>query len=193
MGFGTYFSDIGRGFQENPLGSLASGWMLGGAKIGRDARKEDQAQEAQQSELQGLLQQGMGAGKKEGAEIYGRDEAALGDDVSEIRERRRALMEGPSRAASEVRAGGQQKLRQAKAAGMSEAGQRQVSMDTNRTAGAQEEASYLNNLSNFQSAIGNEASTRLALNPLMASLYMQSQYTAPPSTAGKGLLAGLGL
>lgn len=187
----SIFDDTASGFQ--PIDAILGPVMgtFSAFSRGRQDRKQKAEQEAQQNEMFSLLQQGMQTGRQQAENIYGRSTSEMSGDIADIRKRRRELMEGPSRAASEVRAKGQQQTRQAAERGASEQMQRQMQLNTARAAGAQEEASYMNNLQNYQNLVGSEASTRLAMEPLFGNLYLSSQYQAPPQMAGQGIIGGL--
>jgi len=148
------------------------------------------------SERQRLLKEGMKAGKARGEELTGQTTAQTGADVQSIVQRRRENMNAPSRAASEIRSRGQQSARRMRAAGGSDAQQRQNEIETARMAGIQEDQDNERRTAQFQSLMGNILSTQSALEPAYGALAVGSQYIAPeksdPGLFGR-ITYGLGL
>lgn len=160
------------------------------------AQDEDAKNQNLTSERMRMMEQGKGEGRELGNRIFGQDQEQTGADVQDIIKRRRELSQTDSKASDAIRSQGQQDRRYAKSKGASDLQQRNTSYQASRAAGLQQDRDYERRLADFQSLVGNIASTQSSLELGGGQLGLASQYIAPPQQDQGligGLIGGLGL
>lgn len=138
----------------------------------------------------GFLQQALNYGASRAQQLTGQGQGMTGMQVQDILRRRREMVQRPSVAAEEIRRSGQNLARKQRAAGASEAQQRQTELDTARRWGVQADMDYERRLGDLQDTIGNIMRTQGMLEPAYGQLAMSTIQTQPEAR-DPGLLGGL--
>lgn len=192
----SFFSDLGRVATGVATGGVSEIIRRGDKKREEELARSQGRDSAISQERKDLLTEGLTAGRDKAAALTGQDEEQTGADIQDIIRRRRENVDKPSRAASEIRARGQQTARRIRQGGGSEAQQRQNEIEVARAAGIQEDVDYERRLEDFQDLMGNVMATQSALEPAYGQLYLASQHVSPEER-DQGLLGdlfqGLGL
>lgn len=181
------------GVAASPFGA---GPLIGVRKAGELGQPAERSDGDITGERMRMMQQGMGQGRQLGERIYGQGQEQTGADVQDVIQRRRDRLDKPSKAADAMRSQGQQERRYAKSKGASDLQQKNTSYQASRAAGLQEDMDYQKRLADFQSLVGNIASTQSSLELGGGQLGLASQYIAPPKQDQGligGLIGGLGL
>ena len=193
MSFGDFLK---RGVLAVGTGGISEVARYGAKKSAKSAQEAANNASAISNERRDLLTQGLQEGRERGELLTGQSMEQTGKDTQSIVSQRREMANSPSRAASEIRARGQQTARRTRAAGGSDAQQRQVELEGARAAGVQEDLDKERRLGQFQDLMGNIMSNQSALETGYGQLSLASQYIAPEQRE-QGLLGdlfqGLGL
>lgn len=184
------FSSVGRGLAAISTGGLSEVYRSGAKQNEAQSAAQNSEQQRLAQERKGLLEEGLAAGRDKAQLLTGQTQEQVGQDVSDIVNRRRDMLDSPSRAESFIRSQGQHQERMARSAGGSEAQQRQIAMESAQRAGMQGDVDRERRLQDFQSLMDGIMKTQSSLEPAYGQMYVGSQYI-PAATEEAGIMGNM--